>query len=422
MVLMGLAVILSFNASSARGQDYSGLYNAGRYEQALEKIDARLKEIYRTRVEDKRVPTGYITLRNTDRDIDLVKVFRDRKAKGFFIEENEELSTLHLYAARCNEKLDRHDYAVNHYYQCLRFRRIRYKRDDAVFYELSQIFKKTNKFKGYIDALETACTLNKEHYDYSLELGTALYRTSQKKKAIYHLKRYILSSEQTIDPSLYLMLGNLYEDTARYLETEKYYRNYLEKKPEDGFIHFALGHNAYKRTGNYNLAQKSLDAALRHLPEDRIVIRSKAHEYKGDMSYRDLEYDEAEKNYLEAVAYQDRVKADIENIKQELSKFDEKLDRLKAALIEKSDFDQYEEYEFLKDQRAKKELELVEMQKEYKKLNRGHVLWSLARINEKKEKYDDAIGYYRRVIAFDYKAGDARERIIKLQLKIKRGY
>ena len=161
---------------------------------------------------------------------------------------------------------------------------------------------------------------------------------------------------------------------------------------------------------------------MRYLPEDRIVMRSKAYEYKGDMSYRDLEYDEAEKNYLEAVAYQDRVKADIENIKQELLKFDEKLDRLKAVLIEKSDFDQYEEYEFLKDQRAKKELELVEMQKEYKKLNRGHVLWSLARINEKKEKYDDAIGYYRRVIAFDYKAGDARERIIKLQLKIKRGY
>lgn len=422
LILLALMCIMRPALSQEKDKDYISQYNAGEYQKALNTIEAQLKEIYGKRVEGKRVPTGFITMKNTDREIDLMKVYRKRRAKGFFIEENEEIALRHLYAARCHVKLKSFSYAARHYYQCLRFRKLSYKRDDIVFYELSQLFKELGMFEGYLDALETAYTLNQENYSYSLELGTALYATAHKKKSILHLERYLQHTEDAVDPRLYLMAGNLYEDIARYLETERNYIKYLEAKPDDGYTHFALGFICYKRTGNYELARGSFKKALQQLPEKEILRRSRAYEYLGDMDYRDLELDDALVSYRESIKYQQQVKSSMDAIQEEIAKMNEKLNELKASLIKKSDFDEYEAYEFLKDEKSQRELDLLEMQKEYKKLNSGKVRWNLAEILEKKEDYEQAIGYYREVISYDYRASLARDRIVKLKLKIKRGY
>ncbi|HOO71968.1 MAG TPA: tetratricopeptide repeat protein [Spirochaetota bacterium] len=417
-----LAVFLCLASAGSQEQDYFSLYNNGEYKQALDIVDKKLNDIYSTRVEDKRVPSGFITLKNTDRDIDLMKVFRQRKAKGFFIEDNSEISTLHLYGARCSAKLLKPENALNHYYQCLRFRHLENKRDDAVFFEMAQIFREAGHFKAYVSFLEAAYSLNTEEYRYSRELGTALYTTAQKKRAIFHLERYIANVEGKPEPELLLMTGNLYEDIGRYLDTEKYYIRYLEAKPDDGFIHFALGHNAYKRTGNYELALKSLDRALSLLPESDIIRRSKAHEYRGDMAFNDLEYDDAIANYTETLKYQEKIAQKIKEIEHEIGQFSAKINDLKTSLLKESDFDEYELYEYLKEERAKKELELVDITRDYSRLNAGRVRWFLAEAFERKERYNDAITYYRQAITFDYNSGRARDRIVKLQLKIKRGY
>jgi tetratricopeptide (TPR) repeat protein len=421
-VAIKLFVLVALSPVFAQEDDYASLYERGQYRQALAIIEKKIDDIYSRRVEDKRVPTGFITLRNTDRDIDLMKLFRERKARGFFIEDNSELSALHLYAARCCVKLNKPEDALNHYYQSLRFRTIEYKRDDAVFYEMAQVFREAGHFRAYVSFLETAYELNSDNYDYSRELGRALYTTREKKRAVFHLERYAANAEGQTDPRIVLMIGNLYEDLGRFLDTEKYYVRYLELKADDGYIHFALGHNAYKKTGNYTLARASLARALELLSEKEIIRRSKAHEYRGDMAFSNLDYDEAIADYQETIKYEKHVAGALQAINDEIRRYSEKINELKASLLRQGDFDEYELYEHLKEERARKELERDLVGKDYSLLNSGRVRWFIAEGHERKERYGEAIEYFRQAIAFDYRANDARERIIKLQLKIKRGY
>mgnify|MGYP001166950628 CR=1 FL=1 len=403
-------------------EEYSGYFNNGNYTRSLEIINKKLDEFYSTRVEDKRIPTGFITMKDVTKDVDLKMMFRNRKAEPFFIEDNPDISILHLYAARNYFKLTNYDYALNHYIQCLRFKKVEEKKDDIIYYEIAQVFKKGNHFNAYVNYLETASSLNMDNYSYSLELGRALYRTEMKKRAIYHLERYLTGTDEPFSPELYLMLGNLYEDIGKYLETEKYYIKYLEKKPDDGNIHFALGHIAFLRTGNYPLSLNSLEKALALLPEKEIFKKSKTYEYKADIALQELEFDKAVRFYMETIRYQQKIADEIKSKQSEIAGLHETIRSLKENLLKVENFEQYEEYENLMDEKGKKEAELRQIENEYNKLNAGKVRWNIAYSLERLEKLNEAIAYYRDAIAFDFNSNQARKKIINLELKIKRGY
>lgn len=409
-------------AQGNEAEDFISLFNNANYARSLDIINKKLDVFYSSRVADKRIPTGFITMKNISREVDLKMLFRNRKVEPFFIEDKPDISILHLYAARNYFKLTNYDYSLNHYIQCLRFKKVEEKKDDIIYYEISQVFKKGNYFNAYINWLETASSLNMDNYSYSLELGRALYRTGMKKRAIYHLERYLAGTNDQISPELFLMLGNLYEDIAKYLETEKYYIKYLEKKPDDGQIHFALGHIAYLRTGNYPLALQSLDKALQLLPEKELFKKSKTYEYKADIALQELEFDKAVQYYTETIRYQKNISEEITSKNKEINDLNERIRDLKSSLLKVENFEKYEEYENLMDDKGKKEAELHQIENEYNKLNAGKVRWNIAYSLERMEKLNEAIAYYRDAISFDFNSNQARKKIINLELKIKRGY
>jgi len=401
--------------------EYVSLYSAGNYQKSLEIVIKKLEEINSARVEDKRVPTGFISTKDVEKEIDLIKFYRNRKAIHFFIEDNPELSKLHLYAARCYVGIKKFNSALNHYFQSLRFKYLENK-DDEVFYEISQIYKKIGDFKGYCTFLESAYTLNPIKYKYSIELADSLYNTVHKKKAIYHYNRYLKLTDEDPDPKIFLKLGNLNEDIGRYLETEKNYIKYLTKKSDDGNIHYALGYIALIRTGNYALAQSSFDKALEIIPEKELTIRGKAFEYKADIAMNELEYDRAISFYQETIKYQEQILTDIKQKNDEIYALKNRINELKSSLIKEQNFDKYDEYENLLEKKGEKELDLIERENNYKKLDPGKTRWNIALAYEKLNKWEDALKFYQSTIPFDYKSRDVQMKILRLQLKIKRGY
>jgi tetratricopeptide (TPR) repeat protein len=421
IVCISWIALFSYTEGIAQEQ-YLQAYEIGDYKKTLELITRELNEYYASRVEDKRIPTGFITTRESVREIDLNLVFRNRKAEHFFIEDNPRLSQLHLYAARCHGHLSDYYHSMNHYIQALRYKNVEPKKDDVIYYEMARLFLKEKYFNAYIDALESAVSLNPENYTYSLELGKALYRTDKKKRAIHHLERYVRGSDTPISPDILLMLGNLNEDIGRFLETEQYYIRYLEAQPDDGNIHFALGHIAYHRTGNHSLALRSLDRALSLLPEKEVYKKSKSYEYKADIALQQLDFEDSVRFYLETVKYQELIATEIASKQQELKELNETIRGLKSLLLKEDIFEKYEEYEDLLDKKGMIETELRRIQNEYGKLNAGKIRWNIAYSLERLEKYSEAIPYYRSSITFDYNANEARKKIMNLELKIKRGY
>lgn len=413
----------TIHAQQRENDDFLPLFDKGEYQKAIEIVREKIKEEYGKRVAEKRVPSDFISFKRVEEGINLNDLFRKRREKGFFIEDNNKLYTLHLYAGRCYYNLTEYDRSLNHYYQALRFKPLEFQKDDKIFYEISQTYKKLNLNVNYLRTLETAYTLNPERYEYSLELGNALYRSTEKKKAIYHLERYVRARGDDIgDPAIFLKIGNLNEDIGRYLETVKYYKKYLEKKPDDGYIHFALGYLAYKRTGNFPLAITSFDKSLENLPENDILRRSKANEYKADIYLKERDFERATNLYRETITYQDRILADIEKKKKEILQIRDQIQKLKSSLIKEQDFNKFTEYQYRSDERGRMELENREKNYEFNKLNAGKVRWNLAESYERMGKLKRAIDYYRESISFNYNANKAREKIIKLRLQIKRGY
>ncbi len=403
--------------------DYIDLYAKGDYSKAYEAIRKRLLAIYDMRVDNKRIPTDFITAKKLEERVNINDLFQNRVAEGFFIERNIELHTLHLDAARCLYRLERLDESLNHFGQCLRFKELEPEKDDGILMGIAEVYKKRGDDGAYARALEAAYSLNPQNHEYSLKLGLALYRTADKKRAIFHLERYIeWKGERLEDPGLYLMIGNLNEDIGRYLETVRYYRAYLAAKPGDGYIHFALGHLAFTRTGDFDLARRSFDKALELLPEGEIFRRSKAYEYTADMAMKDLDFDRAIRLYGETIVFQDKIKTLLEEKDREIGKLASDIRDIKASLIKKPDFDTYNQYEFFLEEESRLRLERRERLYSYSKLHAGRVRWNIAECSERLGRLDEAMRYYRECIAFDYDSSRARERIIKLQLKISRGY
>jgi len=421
-VILLSVLVSSPGFSQGNTADYLKLYNEGNYTSSYETIRKKLADIYSQRVVDKRVPTGFITFRQSGDAVDLMRLFRERRERGFFIEDNREISELHLYAGRCLVQLKRPREALNDYVQCLRFRTLEYRRDDRIYYEISRIFMNDKQFTAYADALETASTLNPSNYSYSLELGRALSTTVQKKKSIHHLERYVNSTDEKINPEIYLILAGLHEDTGSFLMTEKYYIRYLEVKPENGYIHFALGYTACHRTGNFALAGSSFQKATELLPKKELFMKSKSYEYMADMAMRSLAYKKAIDQYGRTLAYQDAIIGDIEKLKKEIKEIDDKINTLKASLLKVENFDEFEQFSYFKEKKARYELRLIKKQHQYRKLNPGRIQWNMAESYMRLDDPEKALSYYRNAIAFDYNANMARDMIVKIQLKIKRGY
>jgi tetratricopeptide (TPR) repeat protein len=112
----------------------------------------------------------------------------------------------------------------------------------------------------------------------------------------------------------------------------------------------------------------------------------------------------------------------IDSNKNKRAEKNAEINKLKEALINNREFEKYEEYEILVDERNKIDKEIESLQLAFTKLQPGKVRWFLAVSYEKTEQYEEAINYYREAITYNYYPNNARDMIIKLKLKIKRGY
>ncbi len=354
VIISNHSLLMSQEAEKgSAGSEYRTVYENKEYKKALEIISARLDAIYKTKAGDIRPFTENIYVKKEINWKDVYESFRKRKISIFFVEDNDELHNLHIYAARCNMKTGDEAAALIHYFESLRYKHLEFFKDDVIFYEISQAYKSLGHFNAYTGALETAYTLNPENYNYSLELGTALIPTSQKEKAIFHLKRYVDSNAGDINKSLLLKLGNLYEDAGKNLETEKYYKKYLEKKGDDGYVNFALGYIAYKRTGNYQIALECLEKAIKYLPEDELYRRYKAFEYTGDIYMNNLEYKSAIQNYLNTKTYHEKIKNIIDGNNNKISRLNTDMISIKNSMDTKDLNSKYAEYQRLKEEKGK---------------------------------------------------------------------
>jgi len=422
MAVCAIALFAHGLAFSQTDDEVASLYANKDYRGALDKATKRLAEIYDGRAGDRLTPSEYDIMKNLESGkVLLQKAYRSRKPGGFFIESNPELSSMHVHAARCYHKLGKYDSALSHYTQALRFRVIESGKDDTVFHEMAQVYKDQNQPEAYSRMLEAAYELNPSKAEYSLELGLSLSKTNEKKKSIFHLERFVRSKGEVDDPKLYLVLGNLYEDTGRYLDTVENYKKYLKQKQDDGYIHFALGFLAYKRTGNYNLARSSFTEAKKFLPEDDVLRRSKISEYMGDIHMKDLEFDKAAEVYQNTAKYQEEILSDIRGRIDEIKKIRDEIQKIKKTAREKA---VESTGDYFAEQEKKGKLELENREKEYlfTKLNAGKVRWNIAWSYERLGELDRAIDFYRKAIELDYNSNQARDRIQKLQLKINRGY
>ncbi len=423
-----LVLICALSSLSAQKPVYNkneieNLVNSGKYDEALVKSNEALNVYYSENVVTDRLPNDFITIGSVEEAIDLNKMFRDRKNSVYLIREDEDLYFLHYSAGICYQENNDTNRALNNFYQALRYHKIENKKTDKIFYEIARTFLANKDMKAYYDSLETAYTLNTENEAYSLELGKALYRTVQVKKSIYHLERYLAAvSGKTDDLQIYIMLANQHEEIGRYLDTLKYYQNYLEKKSDDPYVWYAYGCVAYHNTGNYEIALESFRRALQSLPREEIYKRSKSYEYTGDIQLKNLKFQNAISAYGETIQYQNEIKNRLNSKIAEMNALEKEINRLKISLLKDKDYITYNEYQFQLTERDRMQREREELNYEFSRLNSGKITYNTAYCYEKVEALDKAIDNYRMCIEYDYKSNECRSRIIKLQLKIKRGY
>ncbi len=426
-------IILLFTLSSfLYGKDFRSLYDEGKFTESLDMIDKELRDFYSNRVRDKLAPGRFNSIGKIGEKENLLKLYRNRKAKSFFIELNPRIAELHYYRGLNFYKQKSYREALDNFTQSLRFTKLKYGRDDRVFYMIAKVFKsmlspETMQYeRGYLDALEQAVSLNRENLPYSRELGLALSTTREKRKAAFYLERYLRGRGNSNDRKILLTLAGLYEALGKYLEAVRVYREFLRIEPENVQVLFSLGYLAYYRTGNFALAKSCFRKVLSHRKMQgdggNLDLKAKCNEFLGDMNLSDRRFSSAEKNYLNAIALQKKKYKMILNIEGALEEKNREIDKLKRELIYNSEFNQFEEYEALKDERGRLETRLMTLKNEYKRLHAGKVNWNLAEVYIKKENYRRAIVFFRECLRHNYKTNSARDFITKLKLKIKRGY
>lgn len=424
IILFGvISVFAQENAvNQSENEQIVQLVSEKQYDKALEIINKNIGNYYSENVDNKRLPTDFITVESAEEAVDLNKVYRERKNKIYIIEINDDMYLLHFNAAKCYAGMGEYDRAISHYYQALRFSEIQLNKTDEIFYNLALTFKAIGAVKAYNDSLETAIEINPSNPLYSLELGNSLYRSGDNKRSIYHLEKYLASEQTEVNPDIYLKLAALHEQGGKYLNTVKYYQKYLEVKPEDADVRFALGYAAYYHTGNYEVAFENFNYALKILPEDQVYKRSKSYEYIADMYRKNLKFEKAIEAYKQTAQFELTIKKQIDSLRKELDYIDSEIVKLKAGLLKEKNFVNYTQYQFQLSEKDRVKRELDQKMYEYRKLNSGKIRWYTAECYEKLEDYENAIVYYRQSITYNYNANKSREKIIKLQLKIKHGY
>lgn len=412
---------------SQSNETFLSLYKSGAYQKSLKKIESKLKEIYDKRVENKQIPNKQLYIESIGEDKfkkdyqEIIKKFRVRKTKKYFLEDNKELANLHLYAGLCYKNLKNNRYALHHFNQTLKYKELEYKKDDIVFYNISQIFKEQSLFKGYVDALEMAYSLNEDNIEYSKELGEYLYLKGERRRAIYHLERYIEKSDK-VEQRIFIKLAGLNEGEKNYLKTERYYLEYLMNDQNNANIHFAVGILALNHTGNLKLAEISFNKSIKLLPETDIYRKAKSYEYIGEIHYRYMKYDKSATAYEQTIQYHNKIEKSIDSKKNEIKSARNKITKIKASLILKQDPEKYSQYLKLRIENGDRESELKNLRLEFKKLNVGKVKWRIAYCYEKLDKLKEAIKFYKKSVLYHYKPSDSEKRILKLKLKLFRGY
>ena len=425
--ILTLLLLITSTLSSQTKDSYVTLYNSGNFDQSLKQIETKLKDIYDQRVEDKRIPNKQLYIETIGEDKlkddyqEIIKNYRKRKIKKHFIENNSQLANLHLYAGLIYRKKNNHQYALHHLYQTLRYKELEYEKDDIVFYEISQVLKEQNYFKGYIDSLEMAYSLNSDKIEYSRELGESLYITGERRRAIFHLQRYIEKADK-VEQRIYIKLASLNEGEKHYLKTQKYYLEYLMKDQNNAYVHFAVGVIALNHTGDLKLAKISFEKTIKLSPETDIYRKAKSYEFIGEIHYRYMKYNKSLMSYEKAIQYQNKTDQSIRLKEGEIKAINDKINILKASLILEQNPDKHSEHLKLRVNKGERIVELKDIKLQYKKLNVGKTKWRVAFCYEQTEKYEDAIKYYKEAVLHYYKTDDSERRIKKLKLKLFRGY
>ncbi|MCX8122629.1 MAG: hypothetical protein N3F66_00510 [Spirochaetes bacterium] len=380
-----------------------------------------MNKIYTSRSFDKKIPTSYIAIEKIEEGIDLKKLFTERKLQPYFIENNDTLYTLHIDAALCYQSIFKYNEAIQHYFQALRFTTISQK-DHIIFYSLAQLFKRLNKTDAYLNFLEEAYEINPDNYDYSLELALSLASGKNKKKALYHLNRYIQAKGDQTPPELYLTAANCYESINDFISASRFYQLYLNRNSDDSAVLFALGYLAYTKISDMKLAYTSLNKGLSLYNSNDLFRKGMSHSILGDISSMDLNYKESIDHYLQAIAISDIMKQSIDDKKNNIESIKTKINTIKSTLLDKKDVSLYPEYQSLMDELGNNELELRRLDHEYSKLNTGELYFKIASIYEVISQYQLAIDWYTKAIATGTKIRESTKKIEKIQLKISKGY
>jgi len=344
----------------------------------------------------------------------------ERKVSNFYLPENEQLAQIHKLAAMSHEGLRNYNTAINHFIQVLRYNKAAY---PEIFYRIAQTYKKMELFQAYYNFMQSAINFNPEKIEYCLELGQALAKTSNIKEAVYYLELYINSSKENIEPNVYSFTGRLCENIGKFLEAQKYYTEYLKANPNDAEIMFALACLAFKRTGNFKLAFESFSKALAQLPEQDVFRRSKSFEYQGDMAIKELNFKDAISFYTQTINYQNLLKNKIADDEKKSAELEQQIKTLKLQILnEPRSVENLQKLGELNETKGKSDIVLRDLKFQYSRLAPGKVRWNLATAYESTEQLEEAVKILRECIFYDYKTYESREKISKIQLKIKRGY
>ncbi len=417
-----ITLLLSFFMNSYLfGQNYKDAIHQKKFSEALTIIQSKLDDIYSKRSIEKQIPTTYVAIEKIEEGVDLQKIFSERKIQPYFIENNDTLYALHADTALCYQNIYKYHEALQHYFQALRFTTIGEK-DHTIFYSIAQIFKKINKFNAYVLYLEEAYEIKPDNYDYSLELSLALSSGKNKKKALFHLNRYIASKGDSVPPNLYLIAANCYESIGDYIKASEQYTLYLHHKPNDYAVLFALGYLAYTKISDMKLAYKSFINAIPLFNENDWVLKGLSYTMLGDIECMDLNYKNGLEYYLQSIAISENMKKIIDEKKANINTINDKINVIKSTLLANKDIALYPQYQTLMDELGNNELELRQLEHEYSKLNAGLLSFKIAVAHENMMQFAQAIEWYNKTIEYGIKIRESSKKIEKLQLKISRGF
>lgn len=422
--ILSLIILLIFTSTVfSQDADYKTLIEQKKYTEAIEIIRNIIGKQYGQDVLDVKIPSEYIPLDLQEESYSLLKIYRERKNNPFFIEDRKDLFDLHSSLAKCYYYKNNYPAAINHYHQALRYHNIVPEVDDTFFIELANVYRDAGYYKAYINSLETAYTLSPNNFNYSLKLAEALYTSGDYNRTIYHYQRYLDSINNNVeDKKLLLRVAGLYETVSNYLKAEELYRIYLKDDGINASIWFSIGKNAAEKTGNQLIAIEALNNTIKYADNSDIYRKAKSYELLGDIYYKNIKYENAIESYSETIKFHKQMLDRIDKMNGEIQTLILEINKLKLKILNEPLSEEYKTLVTKNNQLGNLQLDKIRLVDEYNRLNPGKINWQIAYCYEQIEKNDLAIEFYNKTVLLDYKATEGREKIKKIQLKIKRGY